>query len=346
MIKQFGGKLTKALKARYSQSPNWKENKFLNLEETTMSISLKTLPKILYKQFFEKNGREPAQPLPVVPFDKAAFLAPSEKAKLIWYGHSVMLMRISGKTILIDPMLGPDAAPIAPFATKRFSENTLNLIEKFPEIDLVLLTHDHYDHLDLASIKLLKPKVKQYFVSLGTARHLEKWGIDSNQIQEFDWWDDAQCGDIKITFTPSRHFSGRGLTDRAQSLWGGWVFKTPTESIYFSGDGGYGEHFKAVGEKLGPFDFGIMECGQYNENWHQIHMYPEEAIQAANEAKVAKAMAVHWAGFALAQHHWKEPIERFTTAALAAKLPLLLPKIGAQFSVNDELLTEWWKTLE
>ena len=195
-----------------------------------------------------------------------------------------MLMRVNNKTILIDPMLGPDAAPIAPFKSKRFSESTLSLIDQFPEIDLLLLSHDHYDHLDLASIKKLKPKVKQYYVALGCGRHLEHWGIDPVQIREFDWWDNASFEAINITFTPSRHFSGRGLRDRFKSLWGGWVFKTETESIYFSGDGGYGKHFKEVGEKLGPFDFGIMECGQYNEQWHQIHMYPEEAIQAAIDA--------------------------------------------------------------
>lgn len=346
MFKQFGGRITRHLKQQYSQSPNWREGKFMNLEETTMNVNLRTLPKILYKQFFEKNGREPEQPIPVMPFDKAAFLAPSDKAKFIWYGHSALLIRLNGKTILIDPMLGSDTAPIAPTATRRFSENTLELIKEFPEIDLLLLTHDHYDHLDLASFKLLMPKVKQYFVALGAARHLVSWGINASKIKEFDWWNNTEFEGIEITFTPTRHFSGRGLTDRAKSLWGGWALKTANESIYFSGDSGYGEHFKAVGEKLGPFDFGIMECGQYNENWHQIHMYPEESVQAATDAKVTKAMAVHWAGFALAQHHWKEPIERFTLAAKAAQLPLILPKIGEQFSVSDDKQAHWWETLK
>ncbi|MCL4170730.1 UNVERIFIED_CONTAM: hypothetical protein GTU68_010107 [Idotea baltica] len=210
----------------------------------------------------------------------------------------------------------------------------------------MLLTHDHYDHLDLDSLEKLTPKVSQYYVALGCARHLIKWGVEEGKIKEFDWWDAQDFEGINITFTPTRHFSGRGLKDRAKSLWGGWVFKTAEERIYFSGDGGYGEHFKEVGERLGPFDFGIMECGQYNENWHQIHMYPEEAIQATLDAQVAKVMAVHWAGFSLAQHSWKEPIERFTKAAEEKGIPVLTPFIGEQFLYTDSTQENWWSALE
>lgn len=344
--KQFGGKPTKALLERYSQSPNWKEDKFMNLEETTMEFHWGELPKFLYKQFFDSEGREPKEPLPIAAFDKEAFLSAGESAKFVWYGHSVLLMRMAGKTILIDPMLGPNASPIAPFKTKRFSENTLAIIDELPEIDLMLLTHDHYDHLDLQSIEKLMPKVRQYFVAMGCARHLIKWGVKENQIKEFDWWDDAHFEGVDITFTPTRHFSGRGLKDRAKSLWGGWVFKTANESIYFSGDGGYGEHFKEVGEKLGPFDFGIMECGQYNKNWHQIHMYPEESVQAAIDARVNKIMAVHWAGFSLAQHSWKEPIERFTKAAQELGMVDLSPAMGEVFQHTDKANRRWWEELE
>lgn len=344
--KQFGGKPTEALLERYSQSPNWKEDRFMNLEEIAMEFHWGELPKFLYKQFFDSEGREPKEPLPIAAFDKEAFLAAGESAKFVWYGHSVLLIRMAGKTILIDPMLGPNASPIAPFKTKRFSKNTLAVIDDLPEIDLMLLTHDHYDHLDLQSIEKLMPKVGHYFVALGCARHLIKWGVKENQIKEFDWWDDAHFEGVDITFTPTRHFSGRGLKDRAKSLWGGWVFKTANESIYFSGDGGYGEHFKEVGEKLGPFDFGIMECGQYNKNWHQIHMYPEESVQAAVDARVNKIMAVHWAGFSLAQHSWKEPIERFTKAAQELGIFDLSPAMGEVFQHTDEKKRRWWEELE
>ncbi|MFT7233440.1 MAG: L-ascorbate metabolism protein UlaG (beta-lactamase superfamily) [Cyclobacteriaceae bacterium] len=345
-IKQFGGKVNKDLLNRYEKSPNWQDGKFQNLVETTMSITIQNLPKLLYKQFCESKRREPKNPIPIIPFDKNAFLAPSEHSKFIWYGHSACLIRMNNQTILIDPMLGPNASPIAPFKTKRFSEKSLDIIDELPTIDLLLLTHDHYDHLDMDSMMKLIPKVKKYFVALGCARHLIKWGTQPELINEFDWWDDAIFQDIKITFTPSRHFSGRGLSDRAKSLWGGWVLKSSTENIYWSGDGGYGTHFKEVGEKLGPFDFGMMECGQYNENWHAIHMYPEESIQAAIDAGVKHVMAVHWAGFALAQHHWKDPIDRFVAAAYHNILPVLTPQIGQLFNYDDLDIHHWWTGLE
>ena len=344
MFKQFGGKISKEEKVRFSTSKNWDGEKFINLEETIMDIGLRKMPKLLYKQFFENKGRIPKQNLPIISFDKATFLAPSNDAKFIWYGHSIILLRINNKTILIDPMFGPNAAPISPVATKRFSSNTLSIINDLPEIDLLLLTHDHYDHLDYDSIQKLLPKVKEYYVALGCARHLTTWGIDANKIQEFDWWDNKFFNDIQITFTPTRHFSGRGLSDRAKSLWGGWVLKTATENIYFTGDGGYGTHFKTVGDKLGPFDFAFVECGQYNQNWHLIHMYPEEAIEAALDARMKKIMPVHWAGFALAQHTWKAPVEGFTAEAKKQKIIISTPKLGELFTIKSDLNTQnWWE---
>jgi L-ascorbate metabolism protein UlaG (beta-lactamase superfamily) len=342
MLKQFGGRLTTELKNQYAQSNHWLNGRFQNLEETSMNIDWRTLPVILYKQFFKTKGRVPKQPLPIPPFNREMFFAEPSKAQMVWYGHSAILMRIMGKTILIDPMLGADASPIAPFKTKRFSPDTLKLVDDFPTIDLMLLSHDHYDHLDLASLLKLKPKIRQYYVALGCARHLKHWGISESNIKEFDWWQHSVFEGIEITFTPSRHFSGRGLTDRSQSLWGGWAIKTPHENIYFSGDGGYGKHFKQVGDRLGPFDFGFMECGQYNENWHQIHMFPQEAVLAAKEAKVSKAMPVHWGAFALAQHSWTEPAEQFVAAGRKDNLMVTAPPPGQIFGVTDTHDDAWW----
>ena len=343
MRKQFGAKPGKAEIEKYSKSRNWDGEKFLNLEETGMNIGIRDLPKLLYKQFCEKKGREPEKPISIKPFQKEEFLKPSDKPKLIWYGHSVLLIRINSQTILIDPMFGQDAAPISPFGIKRFSKNTLEFINKLPEIDLALISHDHYDHLDLDSINKLSSKIKNFWVALGVARHLRKWEIDPERITEFDWWHSKEFKGIEITFTPTRHFSGRGITDRAKSLWGGWVLKTISEKIWFSGDSGYGSHFKEIGERLGPFDFGIMECGQYNEKWRQIHMFPEESVQAAGDAGVKKAMAVHWAGFALAQHHWKDPIRRFLKAAQNQDLDIVNPEPGEIFQMDSDKENNWWE---
>lgn len=343
MRKQFGAKPTKSDLENYSKSKQWDGEKFLNIENTSMNISIRTMPKLLYRQFCHTKDRTPKVPLKIIPFDKEAFEKPSQSTQFIWYGHSVLLLRMNSLTILIDPMFGSNAAPISPFPIKRFSENTLDIIDELPTIDLVLLSHDHYDHLDYDSILKLKQKVKQFYVALGVKRHLVKWGIEAATITEFDWWDTNNFNTIQITFTPTRHFSGRGLTDRAKSLWGGWSLATPKEKIWFSGDSGYGKHFKEIGTRLGPFDFAFMECGQYNENWHQIHMFPEESVQAAIDAKAKTVMPVHWAGFALAQHSWTDPVERFTAAAAAKQnLKYIVPALGELVSITTPAASSFW----
>jgi len=347
MLKEFGGRITEKRLETYKKSPNWRNGKFQNLEKTAISFSLQRLPEFIYKQICEGKGRYPAKAITLSPFNKEKFLSPAPRAKFIWFGHSAVVIRTNQKTILIDPMLGPNAAPSAPIKIRRFSTDTLRITEDLPDIDLLLLTHDHYDHLDMASIRKLISKTKQYYVALGVGRHLESWGVNADCITEFDWWDQkAFENNITIHFTPSRHFSGRGLGDRFKSLWGGWVIHAAQENIYFSGDGGYGKHFAEVGNELGPFDFGFMECGQYNENWHQIHMYPEESVQAALDAKVNKAMPVHWGAFALAQHHWKDPVERFSQEALSKNLSYCAPFPGDLFTIETADPTGWWKLLE
>ena len=228
-------------------------------------------------------------------------------------------------------------------ASKRFSKDTLSIIDQLPEIDLILLTHDHYDHLDYDSIQRLKFKCTQFLVALGVKRHLEAWGVGSELVKEFDWWDTFHHRGVDICFTPTQHFSGRGLRDRQMTLWGGWNLKTSSENLWFSGDGGYRSHFKTIGEKLGPFDFAFMECGQYNEDWRPVHLFPDESVQAALDAQVRKAMPVHWAGFNLSYYHnWHEPADEFVQAAELAKLDYALPNLGEMFSIQSDIKAKWW----
>lgn len=344
---QFGAKVRKKDLEKFQKSPNWDGKKFINLIETTMDVNIWNAPKLLRENFKNSKKKSPNSPIPILPFEASKFDTGDVKPKFVWYGHSVCLLQINGANILIDPMLGPDAAPIAPFKSKRFSEGSLEVIDSIPKIDLVLLTHDHYDHLDLESIKRLKAKVDKWFVALGVSRHLEKWGIPHEQITEFDWWDNILFEEIKITFTPSRHFSGRGALDRAKSLWGGWVFNSPGYNVYWSGDGGYGPHFKEIGEKLGPFDWGFMECGQYHQQWQAIHMLPEESILAAIDAGVAKATPVHWGGFSLAMHSWKEPIERFVEEANEKDMTVYTPQIGEIVNMDlENVQSSWWTEIK
>lgn len=347
MGKQFGGKVDELELEKYAKSEQWDGKQFINLEETNMDMPISAIPKILFNQLFRRKRLQPKQNIPVIPFNKAAFLAESKTVKFIWYGHSALLMRMNNKTILIDPMLGLDAAPIAPFKIKRYNDVSLDLINDLPEIDLMILSHDHYDHIDYKSIELLKPKVKQYYVALGVARHLTSWGIPSESITEFDWWESKLFSTINITFTPSRHFAGRGIRDRNKGLWGGWVFKTAEENIWFSGDGGYGKHFKEIGEKLGPFDFAFMECGQYNKLWRAIHLYPDQSVQAGIDGNAKIIMPVHWGSFTLSDHFWTDPVEQFVSGCQTKSIPYLTPRIGELVtSYGDFENDEWWSEIE
>lgn len=342
---QFGGKLTKEEKSRLEKSEQWKKGIFQNESKTTMDMSLTSLPKLIKESIQGRKSINPKGEIPIIPFDSNQFKLDGIP-KFIWYGHSTLLLQVNNKNLLIDPMFGSDASPVGPIRTKRFSKDSLNIIKSLPHIDAILMTHDHYDHLDFLSMRELRQKVNRFLVPLGVGRHLEHWGVDNSMIKEFDWWQETQIFDLQLIFTPSRHFSGRGAFDRAKSLWGGWVIKSSNHSVYWSGDGGYDKHFKLVGKKFGPFDWGFMECGQYNERWYQIHMYPEEAVQAAIDSKVKNAIPVHWAAFSLALHHWKEPVERFVSSAGQKQLAFLTPKPGAIIDMSMNSNDYWWESFE
>lgn len=338
---QFGDRPSLDDLDNYSRSPQWNNGVFINRRLTTMDVSLLSMPGLLKDFLTGRKKRQPPKPLKVESLNLEQF--EDRKDKFVWYGHSNVLFRVSGKNILMDPMFGPDASPIGPMRTRRFSENSLDLIDDLPELDLILLTHDHYDHLDYASIQKLKDKTKAFWVALGMKRHLLKWKIPKNKIKEFDWWEELELGELRVIFTPSRHFSGRGAFDRSKSLWGGWIILSDTQKIYWSGDGGYDSHFREVGERYGPFDWGFMECGQYNEKWHQIHMYPEEAVLASQEARVKTAIPVHWGAFSLALHDWTDPISRFSREASEKKIKGCYPRLGQIITSGEEPSEPWWE---
>lgn len=344
--KQFGGSLTTYWKAQYQHSPNWRNGVFQNLIATQSTVEWRKLPGMLCRQWKGHKEGYPVSPLPVLPLNRADFLQENGTARFVWYGHSVILLRIDGLTLLIDPMFGDNASPIAPVKTRRFSDNTLAIIDDLPDIDLMLLTHDHYDHLDYDSIMKLKAKTRQFYVALGVKRHLLRWGIPEVQVDEFDWWQSKTFGGIQITFTPTRHFSGRGLSSLAKSLWGGWALQGRREHVWFSGDGGYGPHFREIGRRFGSFDFGFMECGQYNVDWPQIHMFPAESVQAAIDAGVGVAMPVHWGGFNLSyQHGWYEPVQDFVAACRQQALKYCVPRLGELCTISEQKKEPWWLDL-
>lgn len=217
-------------------------------------------------------------------------------------------------------------------------------IEKLPKIDAVVISHDHYDHLDYESIKKLKTKVDAYFVPLGVGVHLEAWDIDSTKITEMDWWEEKTFENIQLVCAPAQHFSGRKFSNGQSTLWSSWIIKTDSTSIYFSGDGGYGTHFKEIGEKYGPFDFAMMECGQYNKMWPDIHMFPEETAQAGVDIQAKAIMPIHWGAFKLALHSWTDPIERVSKKAEELQIHLVAPEIGEPIVINalPKSNMVWW----
>ncbi len=341
---EFGGKPSKADKARFETSGHYSEGIFVNEIETSLDMSAGSMWKTLREFMSSGVQRRPEHVLPQEFVDSTSIANYQGPSRLIWFGHSAFLLQMDGQTILIDPMLGKVPAPHPWLGGKRFNEDLPIILEKLPQIDAVIISHDHYDHLDYGSIKKLKEKTKKFLVPLGVGAHLKEWGISENAYQEFNWWDETQVGPIRFVFCPSRHFSGRGLTDRSTTLWGSWVMIGGKEKLYFSGDSGYGPHFKRIGEKFGPFDLALMECGQYNEKWATIHMMPEETAIAGREVQANAIVPIHWGAFSLAPHEWTDPIVRVQKKALELDLPLRTPRIGASFLVNDvnPHLDNWW----
>ncbi len=338
---QFGGKPSELSLKKMINSPNFKEGVFINKEKTLQNTGFKwqTIP-----QFFTNgNNKVPNFEIPVETHKESDFISDKNQSKITWFGHSAALVEMEGLTIFIDPMLGKVAAPHPMLGSKRFNKVHPISIDSLPTIDIILISHDHYDHLDYGSILKLKDKVKQFYVPLGIKAHLTEWGVSEEKITEFDWWENINYKGVEFISTPARHFSGRGFT-RNNTLWCSWVLKSKNNSIFFSGDSGYGNHFKEIGEKYGPFDFSMIECGQYNEQWAQIHMTPEETIQASIDVQSKLMMPIHWGAFKLALHSWDDPIVRATKKAKELNIPISTPIIGESIVLNSDNYpkNKWW----
>lgn len=340
---QFGGKPKGEDLIRIQKSPNFNgEGAFKNLELTLASTGMKwsSIPKF----FTSGNNKTPGYELPQKTLNPGYFDSEPEQPRITWFGHSALFLEMEGQNIFIDPMLGDVPAPHPLLGSSRFNKELPISIENLPEIDLVLISHDHYDHLDYGSIIQLKDKVKQFYVPLGIKAHLLEWGVPASKIKEFDWWEAATLNGIQFVSTPARHFSGRGFT-RNNTLWTSWVIKSENNSIFFSGDSGYGKHFKEIGEKYGPFDFAMMECGQYNEQWAHIHMMPEETIQASVDVQAASMMPIHWGAFKLALHEWTDPVVRAGNKAKDLGVQMVTPIIGEAIVVDSNYpSSKWWET--
>ncbi|MEO9966779.1 MAG: MBL fold metallo-hydrolase [Reichenbachiella sp.] len=343
---QIGEKPSGELLERVVASKQYKEDKFHNAVKTNTEFPFLKYFTVMYQMMTNTKGREPERQIKTVAFDAEQWESRSEdEIMMSWFGHSSVLIKMQGKTILADPVFGDRASMFSFMGPKKFDYSQHMDVSQLPEIDLVIISHDHYDHLDYPTITQLIDKVNLFYVPLGVAAHLESWGVQSSNIKTFDWWDTADLADsLKLTFAPTRHFSGRGLTDKFATLWGSWVIEGKTQKMYFSGDSGYFDGFEEIGNKFGPFDLALIECGAYNEdNWPDIHMQPEQSVQAALDVKARVAMPIHWGKFNLALHLWKDPVERFIEAANTNELQTHTPQVGEIISIPAEVRkSNWW----
>jgi L-ascorbate metabolism protein UlaG (beta-lactamase superfamily) len=341
----LGKQYTKEKMRDFQELENYSNGKFINQIPTSMNMDFKTNVSML-RDFVKKNpNRTPKENIAMTKVEASTLYHSSEETKITWFGHSALLIKIEGKNILVDPMFGNAPSPFPQLGGKRYSGGLPFEISELPIIDTVILSHDHYDHLDYGTIKKIKHKVKRFIVPLGVGSHLVSWGVQAEKISEHNWWDEFTFEGLTIACTPARHFSGRNITNRNATLWCSWVIMSEKTKIYFSGDSGYAPHFIEIGKKYGPFDVALMECGQYDERWSAIHMLPEETVQAFIDVKGQLLVPIHWGAFTLAFHDWFDPIERVVKAAKDKQVKISTPKIGeiVNLSSTDYPTSVWWK---
>lgn len=334
----------------YSASPQFNGEKFFNVDPEK---KLRTAPTSQIWQRFlfgEKVDTVPANGTFEVPELDLNVWAKLDHQSVHWarLGHSSILLKLHGKNWLLDPVFSERTSPVQWVGPKRFHKVPL-VVEQMPEIEGIILSHDHYDHLDYHTIMALKNKVKTYVTPLGVGQHLINWGIDPTKVHQLDWWQERKLDHLQLIAAPAQHFSGRGLNDRDHTLWASWVILSEaangaTSRIYFSGDGGYGTHFKEIGKRFGPFDYTFMETGAYDQMWPGVHMMPEETAQAHLEVGGEILVPVHNGTFDLAFHPWKEPFERISQIAEAQGIAVAAPEMGVVVSQGlPPINSHWWR---
>jgi L-ascorbate metabolism protein UlaG (beta-lactamase superfamily) len=340
-LKSFGGKLSGARLQRAQRSPNFKDGKFVNPVPTD-KLEPGTLMAMLREELFGGEERVPKTRIAVVRRAKADF-ATAPALRATWIGHASTLIEIDGRRVLTDPIWSERASPSTWVGPLRFHPPPLPLAE-LPAIDVVLISHDHFDHLDMATVKELAARGTRFAVPLGIGAHFDVWGIDPTRVIELDWHERTEIAGLRIIAAPARHYSGRNPLRGDETLWASWVIVGPTRRAFFSGDSGYFDGFAATGAKHGPFDIAIVKIGASHWTWADIHMQPEDAVRTALDVRARLLMPVHWGTFNLAVHAWNEPASRVVAAAKKANLPLVIPRPGELVNAAEPpSLVEWWR---
>jgi L-ascorbate metabolism protein UlaG (beta-lactamase superfamily) len=293
---------------------------------------------------FGKEQRVPPGPLPIhIPSRQELDAPPAAGVRVIWLGHSTLLVEIEGVRILVDPVFSERASPSQHYGPKRFHPPPV-AIDHLPPLDAVLISHDHYDHLDKPTIEQLAWRGARFVTSLGVGDHLERWGIDPDRIVELDWHETTSVGRLSVTATPARHFSGRRPFGRFRTLWSSWVLAGERQRVFFTGDTGFFEGLGEIGQRYGPFDLTLIKIAAYSKTWPDIHLEPEDSVRVHQLVRGERMLPIHWATFNLAFHEWNEPIERVVVAAREAGVELLTPRIGQPVDgLAPGAYRAWWR---
>ena len=344
--KAVGHRAVGARRARMEQSPQWKDGRFVNPQPLWNDAW-----GALTSMFHASPDASPRQPISVEPIDPARFAAPPASGlRVTWLGHAANLIEVDGARLLTDPVWSERASPLTWVGPKRWYQPQIALAD-LPALDAVVISHDHYDHLDyqtiVAIVELKDRLATRFVVPLGVGAHLAYWGVPEERIVELDWWERARIGPIEIVCTPARHASGRNMVfDRDAKLWAGYAFLGARHKVFFSGDTGLFPAMRDIGTRLGPFDLTMIEVGQYNRAWPDWHIGPEQAVAAHGMVHGKAMLPMHWGLFRLAPHGWTEPIERAVAAGAAAGATILTPKPGESLEPDPPPpVARWWPPL-
>lgn len=338
----FGGKLEGARLERARRSPQFHDGKFINPMPTRMLSG--TYGEMFERQFFGKEQRVPPRPIPVAVRTGADYATPPASGlRATWIGHASVLVEIDGARVLTDPIWSDRASPSRLAGPRRFHPPPIAL-EALPHIDAVVISHDHFDHLDMATVRALAARGARFAVPLGIGAHLESWGIPLAQIDELDWGESAKVAGLTLTSTPARHYSGRNPLRGNRTLWTSWVIQGPVHRVYFSGDTGYSDGFARIGERYGPFILTLLKIGASDPSWQEIHMSPEEAVRAHVDLRGQVMLPVHWGTFNLAYHDWNQPPEAAVAAAAQRGVTLVVPRPGQLVEPSaPPPFDPWWR---
>lgn len=332
---------------RIETSVNFRDGAFQNLSATPTLVKGVSFFSVLKEMLFTSKERmRPIEDIPSVTTDLLNLKRDDDV--LIWLGHSSYFIQLEGKTFLIDPVLSGSASPL-PFTVEAFKGSNHYRTDDLPPIDYLLITHDHWDHLDYQTVLKLKPNIKKVICGLGTGAHFERWGFAKSVILEKDWNETVAIEPgFSLNTVTARHFSGRGLWHKNRALWTSFVLQTPSIKIFIGGDSGYDTHFAQIRQVFGNFDLVILENGQYDSKWKYIHMSPEETLQAAKDLGTKRLFPVHSGKFVLSTHSWDEPLKRLTALSKETDLLLVTPIIGERVNLKDatEKFSQWWLNIK